>query len=1777
MNWLPNPSPKTRVTPQIRILPANEEKDQLILTLQSKLNTLEQKYTKFVEKCSELLKSDHHNTDTREFFSECSSSVRFSPDLIVSKADIEENEHLIQYLNEIERGDLLKQHMNSITDLIAKSQESILDHFKEEKSHKDVIQNILTMLKSQLWELLFRKEEILKVTVKSCINKFQQFEKLLEDSLLASKYKRKMNDFKKRYLNTCEENEGLIEKIKEQHECLRKIKSDYSQLKQRVFQGSVLENEKLESKGRWTLDYQKDSFSKSSASSQGPDEKTNKVKKLKDLNLNLHNRVKILSHQNSILQHRKFSKNSDGKSNSIEIEKKEIQDQLKALNNKLLGFEKIAKNLIGSGIKVELDLVGQSEGKKLKNEKLLSPGQVSPLLDLLEADQVQKNFERVEAENGFLKGLLKAEKAKFEELWREAVDKDKKIKGLWEEVERKRKGHEEKMKESEGRIRVLADQIKDLQEKLRVAGDEKVDLDEIVNNLRENESQLNQNLKNLEKNNIQLQELLNDQKEQEDSSSLIASLYSSLKISTENCQKLQLDYDSLSSSYSALKKSQQSLFESLNNSEIKVNELTNLTKSLEMAQKDCKKAKSDLEQYKKTSEKIVNEKDKIIGSFELKNHENYKLTGEIINLQNEINEINIKNQELLNENESLNSKIEELNLFSASQEKIIENYEVENRETALKVKGLMDGLNEFKLAMKGCNEKVRIAEDEKRILMVENEKLCGKVRVFMSRCKSDEETLEILGNTVEEKDRYIEAMKARQRELEGKIEAMTLEINENNKKIEENSMNINEKNIEIEQKNKKINQIIKDIDDKNKEISDKIKEIDEKNKEIDEKTRIIAEKSKKNDEKNMEIVQNDKEVAIQVKEFENEIKVLKSELKASQELSAALSSEKSQLLNQLKSLHDHKNVCDKILSEKSVLIQSYEQTLQDLTTQNSDLSKNSDSISKTFEKDSIIQALQETLQQTKKNLDESHKQQIKLECDIKSLQESSNIYQNKLKALEDQLFSRNQLQVNHEKTISDYKATTKLLEKDLNTVQNDLEQAIGEIKKKQDLIDQLETDLACSSEALLLITQSSEKTITDLTIKLKSSTADIETLESSKVYLIEKHTKLQKTLEKDLKKSISNEQSLSLIIQNLTNTNETLKNDLKESQAYSKKLKYQLNRLNSTLKSLNLPALKHSFQDLSNYFKQKCSEYINSLKNPQNLSLFLTLFQIYDSGTKLEASQLVNTQSITQKKLEITEQEKENLRKDVNAQKDLLEKTLVEYTTLKGKMANLESDFSKLQQKDFKNNENLEIIQSLNGKLDSFKVNNHDLVIELEKYKKQIFDLGNLNEKLNLQANKAFQDNEQLKGDLEVYNMKVIEKNKQIEKLTEKLEAIKDESMDLKDYEKQILLKKQELHAINHENLILSKKLDEKNKYIEETSKTLNLIKGENEKLSKEMRLLKENNDNLLENLLEKDCSIKRLEDTVVSMENLLKTSEKTEEELRAALSMAQEKLDSKLETDHIPAFKLESLSPPAHPVHKDISRVSSINSKNGNNDKQSGYTDELNITPCKILRVIKAVGKKWVLCAGEAGEYIWKDENNLHVSGADTLLEAEEDMEEIKVALGEYYRGNILEAIESMKSKVNEMNLSAHFVDVERNEGFKGEFFGVGLDLSNIDIKIHDDNMDQLNNDLVNKNLELIAKDKKLEKKKRALTLLKEQNKVLKDQFRIFEDEKKERDYKTQSSMAVNLPYLKLVFSNLIGKVKVDKNIEDFVLVIFKILDFSQDEINNLQGQRKGKKVLKK
>jgi hypothetical protein len=121
-----NSSPRNRFTPQIKNIQNPSENSLLILDLQQKLVLLEAKYSNFVEKSTNLLKSSNQTPSTETFSSFVPEFRKSSNDAFLSKSfNNKLNSEVFNKIKDIEEGSLLRKIMKKVSDLFAFNQEKV--------------------------------------------------------------------------------------------------------------------------------------------------------------------------------------------------------------------------------------------------------------------------------------------------------------------------------------------------------------------------------------------------------------------------------------------------------------------------------------------------------------------------------------------------------------------------------------------------------------------------------------------------------------------------------------------------------------------------------------------------------------------------------------------------------------------------------------------------------------------------------------------------------------------------------------------------------------------------------------------------------------------------------------------------------------------------------------------------------------------------------------------------------------------------------------------------------------------------------------------------------------------------------------------------------------------------------------------------------------------------------------------------------------------------------------------------------------------------------------------------------------------------------------------------------------------------------------------------------------------------------------------------------------------------------------------------------------------
>ena len=163
--------------------PATDQQPEPVQVLQQKLHKLEQKYSKFVERCSKLFKFEKISNNARDFISESSQFNYFSK-LPISSSSIHDTEQIIDSLSKVEKGIIIKEVMSNVSKAFKSSQDNLFKLFNFPDNLKNKIKESNKDLTAVIWQSLFRYENFIQLAVRNSIKKIKDLDKAYKDILI---------------------------------------------------------------------------------------------------------------------------------------------------------------------------------------------------------------------------------------------------------------------------------------------------------------------------------------------------------------------------------------------------------------------------------------------------------------------------------------------------------------------------------------------------------------------------------------------------------------------------------------------------------------------------------------------------------------------------------------------------------------------------------------------------------------------------------------------------------------------------------------------------------------------------------------------------------------------------------------------------------------------------------------------------------------------------------------------------------------------------------------------------------------------------------------------------------------------------------------------------------------------------------------------------------------------------------------------------------------------------------------------------------------------------------------------------------------------------------------------------------------------------------------------------------------------------------------------------------------------------------------------------------
>ncbi|CAG9325223.1 unnamed protein product [Blepharisma stoltei] len=1152
-------------------------------------------------------------------------------------------------------------------------------------------------------------------------------------------------------------------------------------------------------------------------------------------------------------------------------------------------------------------------------------------------------------------------------------------------------------------------------------------------------------------------------------------------------------------------------------------------------------------------------------------------------------------------------------------------------------------------------ENLRMCEVENTELSQNILKLEGEIKDVHDELNEKKQVFDKLTEDYNEKNKIIseltEDFNEKINEKDQMINRLTEDFNE---KINEKDQIISKLADDFNKKFNEKNQIISDlIDDLNKELNEKNQIIsqltDDLNKESSEKNQIISklteDLSKELNEKNQIISKLNEDLIKESNEKNQLISKLTEDFNKE-------SNEKNQIISKLtealnKSNEKNKKISklsedlNKEINEKTQIISKLTEDLhKESSEKNQVISKLIEDLNKeSNEKNQIISKLTEDL-----NKESNEKNQIisKLTEDLnKESNEKNEIIKKLSEDLNDHSIAMSKLKENileSESLIEKYKSDIYNFRKDIQSLENQLkikEDAI--IKLQKDLTNEQQISKCLENEKVSLAHQKATeiaKISEDLEEEKKSNDSLcmklIEIKEKHEITLEEKdqlsnyNKKLSKNTEKleekieNHERTISHQETTINELKEVIGSNKDLLKDklvevearlqeaesqLEDKEKIIAQLKEEANHFDNKLKSLNgtIEDLKIENDNLDKKIDEiKRTKDEEILLNNKKFSDEKALLVSHVSGYKLKLNNLKGNLSDIAKEIKefkeennlmisqiIDKSDKRNkefsniiLKKDEEiklSKKEILEEfeknsalneqinqlhiKLYEGQTKSAGWSDLKENFEKSIKSLREDNENLrDINKKISNELEAWKRNYEEI------YKKNVSNRDTID--------KLTEENHSLQ--LEISN-----KNQKIEESSKILSSFKEESNNAKnDLEKEI----ERLQSLIE--ISLSSKPNENKDDLEDEIKylSLDIIKS-----------------NLIAVESESDIQIIR-----TCIDSYIQISELLKSELSNELSTAENlKMLIKFYNENI--SKSPSRSPTLDTKEPYISQLKDLKTQITNlvqenkslkahSRKQSRDFEDPDLNPCSvpivIAKCVKVDGIKWVLVKESDGNYIWYQENQLSLSHE--VNESEEDIDEIKTALGEYYQGSILKSIYVLKQQSSPPKKTE--AKESQTECIFGDVFGeishikdtpfVSVDFEN-EFEIYltsevesESNSSNLKSDLEKIKHELEKKTIKYLEKKRRLKLNQEQIDILKQQIRENDakikqlEQIRENDAKIKQLESIDLNYLKNLFSELIkGTPPLANDVERIVKIFYKILNFSQSEEDNIQNERKNKR----
>jgi len=509
----------------------------------------------------------------------------------------------------------------------------------------------------------------------------------------------------------------------------------------------------------------------------------------------------------------------------------------------------------------------------------------------------------------------------------------------------------------------------------------------------------------------------------------------------------------------------------------------------------------------------------------------------------------------------------------------------------------------------------------------------------------------------------------------------------------------------------------------------------------------------------------------------------------------------------------------------------------------------------------------------------------KKEDEISVLKERINILMKQKSDLEIRMNELNEKVINEEKKEKKYIQ----LKSDIERLQNEISKKSAEITEEYNIRRQ-KLSLEEQINSLDQLRKNKEELI-NLKMKIE--------LKKNKEKILTTNMRTLEELKEKLKKKNENENGYNEYLQtvDILNNLKEKENEYNRITMQMENIKEQLEKLTSRISNYNvkeddLSKLDESIEELNRKYEEDQSKKNELNKQYGELQgrlnelnrILLNLDEVRGSncpvcGRELSEShkkqikdeikdqiaEINREKNLLSTSIDTISEEINNLNKELDRkrkEKDLLNKTISEYLSIKKQIDEMNEKFTQLEEKKRSLTKDHKLYEELNNKVEQLKINYNEYLKYSDVDEEKIKTLENESEELKKEINELTVNiNEDVYLDIDKTIKDINGKLKELENIQTLLKTLENKLVLIEDKKKQLEKDTQELEKLNNEFVLLNFNEEEFNKLIQEkenTEKKINQITVEEGQIRGKIEILENDIKSLEQKLAGYDEELKK-------------------------------------------------------------------------------------------------------------------------------------------------------------------------------------------------------------------------------------------------------------------------------------------------------------------------------